>query len=108
MTRWAKAAPLAAMGLWLAAITLGLALAARTAADPPVWDALSYVQKAFGFWQAVGVHKLVNPFDLPMTLRPPGTILMSYPFGWSDDFRWFYFRSCFIPIALFAGAVLSA
>ncbi len=108
MTRLGKVAPLAVTALWLGIIALGLALAARVATEPPVWDALSYVQKAFGFWRAVATRDLVNPFDLPMTLRPPGTILMSYPFGWSDDFRWFYFRSCFIPVVLFAGAVYIA
>lgn len=98
----------AAVLLWLAAAALGLALAVRAATEPPVWDALSYVQKSFAFWQTVHAHQIVNPFDLPMTVRPPGTILMSYPFGWSPGFHWFYFRSLFAPIAFLAGAVYLA
>lgn len=108
MTRFGRFAPVAVTTLWLAVIAVGLGLAARLATEPPVWDALSYVQKAFLFWQAVDAHNYINPFKLPMTLRPPGTILMSYPFGWSADFRWFYFRSCFIPITLLAAAVYIA
>ena len=100
MTPLGRAMPLAAVGLWYSFIATGLALAVLGATEPPVWDALSYVQKGFTFWQAVAAGKLFDPFALPMTLRPPGTILMSYPFGWSDDFRWFYFRSCIIPITL--------
>lgn len=98
-----KGAP-AAILLWLGIVGVGLALAALAATEPPVWDALSYVQKGFGFWTAVHEHRLVNPFNLPMTVRPPGSILMSYPFGWSYDYHWFYFRSLFIPIALLAAA----
>jgi len=102
------AAPFVALAAWLGVAALGLALAARAAIEPPVWDALSYAQKAFNFWQAVGAGALFNPFDVPMTLRPPGTILMSYPFGWSDDFRWFYFRSSFIPMLLLTASVFIA
>jgi len=97
-----------AVAVWLAIVTTGLALAAMAAMEPPVWDALSYAVKAFTFWQAVDAGKLFDPFALPMTVRPPGTILMSYPFGWSDDFRWFYFRSCIIPILLLIAAVYVA
>ena len=76
-----KAVPNLCAGLGLVIIAVGLALAASAATEPPVWDSLSYVQKGFSFWQAVGVGKWFNPFNLPMTVRPPGTILMSYPFG---------------------------
>jgi hypothetical protein len=41
-------------------------------------------------------------------VRPPGTILVSYPFGFSPDFRWFYFRTCFIPLLMLAAAVYIA
>lgn len=99
------AAPFVAAAAWFALVLAGLAAAALHATEPPVWDALSYVQKALTFWQAIDIGKPFNPFDLPLTVRPPGTILMSYPFGWSDDFRWFYFRSCAIPVGLLMLAV---
>ncbi len=103
MIAFPKSAP-AAVLLWLGVVGIGLALAALAATEPPVWDSLSYVQKGFGWWSAIHRHDLVNPFNLPMTVRPPGTILMSYPFGWSYDYHWFYFRSLFIPVALLASA----
>jgi hypothetical protein len=103
-----KLATLCIVAGWFALVALGLALAVRTATEPPVWDALSYVQKAYGFWHMFADGKFINPFDLPMAVRPPGTILMAYPFGWSDDFRWFYFRSCIFPIGLLIAAVYIA
>ena len=102
------AAPVVFTALWCAMVALGLALAALAATEPPVWDALSYVQKGYTFWESIKTGQPFNPFDLPMTIRPPGTILMSYPFGWSDDFHWFYFRSVFIPIGLLVTAVYIA
>ena len=106
--RFSKVEPILAVALWCSVIGAGMAFAALGAMEPPVWDALSYVQKGYKFWHAVGAGKIFNPFALPMTVRPPGTILMSYPFGWSDDFHWFYFRSCFIPITLLIGSVYIA
>jgi len=108
MIRDSRAAPVTVAALWVAAVLVGVALAVLRATEPPVWDSLSYVQKGFAFWQAVGEGKLFNPFNLHMTVRPPGTILMSYPLGWSDDFRWFYFRSIAIPLCLLTAAVFIA
>lgn len=108
MTALRKGAPLALPVLWLGIVSVGLALACFATSEPPVWDALSYVQKAYLFWQAVGAGQWINPFDLNMTVRPPGTIFMAYPFGWSDDYHWFYFRSLAIPLALLIAAVYIA
>jgi hypothetical protein len=107
MTAARMMAPVA-VAVWLAIVATGFALAAMAAMEPPVWDALSYVLKAYSFWQAVDTGKLFDPFALPMTVRPPGTILMSYPFGWSDNFHWFYFRSLFFPVVLLIAAVYIA
>src|SRR4030095_6975969 len=38
----------------------------------------------------------------------PGTVLMSFPFGFDTDFRGFYFRSIFLPIVLLAAGVVVA
>ena len=105
MTAAQRAAPYLAVAAWFVVVVTGLALATLKATEPPAWDSLSYLQKAFTFWQAMDAGKPFNPFDLPMTLRPPGTILLSYPFGWSNDFRWFYFRSSAIPVTLLIAAV---
>jgi len=91
---------------WIA-LTGGLMwLALSGAIEPPAWDSLSYVQKGFLFWQSVTAGVPFNPLDLAPTLRPPGSVLMSYPFGFDPDFRGFYFRSSFIPQLLYVGAVI--
>jgi hypothetical protein len=73
--------------------------------EPPPWDAFTYLQKAFYFWDAIGRGGLFNPLNLPPSIRPPGTVLMSYPLGFSEVFGAFYFRSIFIPLVLLVGAV---
>jgi hypothetical protein len=108
MTTLRNAAPVVLPALWLSIVSVGLALACLAASEPPVWDALSYVLKAYLFWEAVDAGRLFNPFNIEMTVRPPGTILMAYPFGWSDEFRWFYFRSLAIPLVLLIAAVYIA
>jgi hypothetical protein len=71
----------------------------------PQYDALTYMQKAMNFWKAVDQGKLFNPLNIEPTVRPPGTILMSYPFGFSSDFKGFHFRSVFFPILCIVIAV---
>lgn len=77
----------------------------------PLWDALSYAQKAKNFWDAVHQFRWFeprtwfSPLNIEPTIRPPGTILMSYPFGFSDNTHGFFFRSIFIPIVLFVSAL---
>lgn len=40
--------------------------------------------------------------------RPFGTVLMSFPLGWSENFHGFYFRSVFFPIACLITSVYLA
>ncbi|MBY0510591.1 MAG: hypothetical protein K2P94_10640 [Rhodospirillaceae bacterium] len=94
--------------VWIVAAGVGMALAAAAAMEPPSYDPMSYVVKAHGFWDAITNGRMVNPFGLGPSVRPPGTILVSYPFGFSPDFRWFYFRTCFIPLLMLAAAVYIA
>ncbi len=91
---------------WLALIAWGVWIHARESTQPPVYDAVSYYAKAYGIWQAIGSGALVNPLNVEPSFRPPGTVIMSYPFGFGGDFRGFYFRSVFFPILLIFGAVL--
>lgn len=79
---------------------------AQQSQQPPIYDAFSYYIKAHNFWTALHQLKLFNPFNVEPSFRPPGTILMSYPFGFDIDFRGFYFRSVFLPIALLGLAVV--
>jgi len=71
----------------------------------PFFDQLSYVQKAKNFWDSVAQRKFFNPLNLEPSLRPPGTILMSYPLGFSENTHAFYFRSIFLPITFFISAL---
>lgn len=90
---------------WLALIGVTVWSYAAAEVEPPVWDALSYAAKAFYFWDAIGHGNIFNPLNLPPTVRPPGTILMSYPFGFTTAFAGYYFRSIFWPIILLTAAV---
>jgi len=66
------------------------------------------MQKAINFWQAWNKGQPFNPLDIEPTARPPGTILMSYPFGFTLDYRGFHFRSVFLPILSVAFAAYLA
>ena len=94
--------------LWL--IFLGAMIWKHTvqSVQPPLYDPLSYMQKAMNFWKAVDQGKLFNPLNIEPTSRPPGTILMSYPFGFSSDYKGFHFRSVFFPILCIVLAVYMA
>jgi hypothetical protein len=74
----------------------------------PFFDVLSYAAKAKAFWDAAGKGNPFNPFDLEPAIRPPGTVLFTYPFGFSDEYHGFYFRTVFLPVALFALALWMA
>lgn len=97
---------LAAVGVWLSIVGWEIWLHASAATEPPVWDALTYSLKSKAFWDAVGSGKAFNPFALDPTVRPPGVVLVSYPFGFSDSYAGFYFRSNFIPALLLALSAL--
>jgi len=105
---WRGWLPLLAVTVWLAAVGAAIAVIARHASTPPLFDAVSYAVKAMNFWDSLHRGPLVNPFNLFPTFRPPGTILISYPFGFTPDFHWFHFRTAYIPIVLLAGAVYVA
>src|SRR5262249_53769310 len=54
---------------------------------------------------AVGEGRLLNLLSAPPPERPPGTVAMSYPFGFDRTFHGFYFRSVFVPVVLLCLAV---
>lgn len=93
---------------WLAVIGVAEWHYAMAETEPPVWDALSYAAKAAGFWEAVHQGRIFNPLNIPPTVRPPGTIIMSYPLGFSHAFNAYYFRSTFLPIVLLICAIYVA
>ena len=73
--------------------------------QPLIGDARGYWEKARSFWSLVATGHWANPFNIEPTKRPPGTILLSYPFGFSESFKGFLFRSIFVPIVLTWAAV---
>jgi hypothetical protein len=94
----------AAVAVLLLAVGAGIYRKSLQAVAPPVYDAMSYYTKAALVWRALGSGKLVNPLSVEPVVRPPGTILLSGPVGFSADFRPFFFRSVFFPIVLFIAA----
>lgn len=76
--------------------------------QPPLYDASTYFLKAQHFWAKIDQRSFFNPLNLDPTARPPGTILMSYPFGFNSDFRPFYFRSVFLPVLCLVMAIYIA
>jgi hypothetical protein len=95
--------------VWLALSAFGVWHYASQETEPPVFDALSYVQKAQTFWAAVNQGRLFNPLDLEPQIRPFGTVFFTHPFGFSEDFRPFYFLSCFLPsLILLLGITVAA
>jgi hypothetical protein len=85
---------------WLATIGVAEWFYAVAEPEPPAWDALTYTGKAFYVWDAISHGKFLGLFDGPFNTRPPGTVLMCYPFGFSSAYGPFYFRSVFIPLVL--------
>jgi hypothetical protein len=98
------AVPLLAMLL----VVLGIWMHAAHELQPPIYDALSYVVKAKNFWAAVGEHGFFNANKIEPVVRPFATVLISYPFGYSDDYRWFYFRTNALPALLLSISVFVA
>jgi hypothetical protein len=96
----AKRLPEALLVLWT--IFLAAAVWSHMPLSPqlPIYDTYSYYWKAYAFWSAVHGGHWFNPLNLVPAFRPPGTVLMSYPFGFEQDLRGFYFRSIFVPAAL--------
>jgi hypothetical protein len=83
---------------WLLYLSASIWQHALHSVQTPFYDPLTYMEKAANFWRHVHRGHFFNPLNLNPTSRPPGTILMSYPFGLTTDFRGFYFRSIFLPI----------
>jgi hypothetical protein len=71
-------------------------------------DSVMYMQKAKVFWEMLASGNWKNPLNLEPIIRPPGTILMSYPFGFTGDFKGYLARSVILPILGFVAALYVA
>ena len=94
--------------LWVGFLGWEIWQHSQQALKPPVYDAASYFFKARNVWNELSQPGWANPFNTDPSVRPPGAVLMAYPFGFDADFRPFFFRSIFLPIALIALAVVIA
>jgi len=97
--------PAAAVVIWLAVVAWAVWQHVEASGQPLIYDAITYWLKAKNFWTSVAHEQWVNPLNIEPTTRPPGTILMSYPFGFDESPKGFLFRSVFFGIALTAWAV---
>src|SRR5437667_3961452 len=91
--------------LWLTFLGITIWQHVHRASLPPIYDAMEYFQKAKNVWAIFTGPKLHNPFNVDPAFRPPGTVLMSYPFGFSMNFHGFYFRSILLPLLCIVGSV---
>lgn len=105
---FAKFLPHVLLGVWLILIGVGIWQHAAKAVLPPIYDSLTYFQKAKNIWDSVHTGKLFNPFSIAPSFRPPGTVVMSYPFGFNADYRAFYFRSVYLPVLCLVMAIYMA
>lgn len=104
-SKWQSWLPHVLVMIWLLYLGITIWQHALHSVQPPLYDPLGYMQKAMHFWQALERGELFNPLNLEPMSRPPGTILMSYPFGFTPDFHGFHFRSVFLPILCTVAAV---
>ncbi|MGB7759996.1 MAG: hypothetical protein WBL61_09215 [Bryobacteraceae bacterium] len=62
---------------------------------------MAYYTKGAMVWREWSDGRLANPLNVGPTSRPPGTMLLSSPLGFSPDFRAFFFRSIYFPVVVF-------
>jgi len=109
-TRSASASllPHALVACWLAYLGAMIWMHAAASVQPPLYDPIGYMQKAMNFWAAFDEGQFAAALRVAPTVRPHGTILLSYPFGFTPDYRGFHFRSAFLPIVCVVAAVYIA
>jgi hypothetical protein len=86
----ARIAPFCLLAAWIAAVGLLMWTRAQQNITPPGPDPLSYMQKAKNSWENARQGFPVNPLNVEQPLRPPGTSLISFPFGYDGDHRAFF------------------
>ncbi|KRE06931.1 hypothetical protein ASE63_23555 [Bosea sp. Root381] len=92
--------PMLLVTLWLVFVAWSVWRSVEISEQPLIYDAVTYWLKARNFWGEITQGNFVNPLNVEPTGRPPGTVLMSYPFGFDASVKGFLFRSTFLAIAL--------
>jgi hypothetical protein len=98
--------PLFTLLIWISLIGYFIWQRANQSNRPPIYDAFAYYEKAKNFWNNVYKGFPENPLNVSPAARPPGTVLMSYPFGFDEDYHGFLFRSVFIPFLIWVITIL--
>lgn len=97
---------------FVALLAFGIYRKTSVAVAPPLYDALSYYEKAFSVWTGWSSEsKKINPFYAEPVIRPPGSVPVTAPWGINSSkqcYQWFYFRNIFVPIILWMGACFIA
>jgi hypothetical protein len=91
--------------LFLALIGGGIWNRTQLAVAPPIYDPIGYFCRAQLVWSAIAEGNLHGILNGPMSIRPPGTTFILYPFGFRTSIRDFLFRSVFAPILIWAIAL---
>jgi hypothetical protein len=84
----------------LGCVALGIENRTSRAIAPPIYDPLGYIHKGHAVWKLVGEGRIGGLLNAEPSLRPPGCVPFTQPFGYAADFRSFLFWSTFSPIAI--------
>jgi hypothetical protein len=98
--------PLLLLAAWIVLIGGIQWMKAGQSPLPPIGDDFTFIWKAKNTWANIKQGFPLNPFDVSPAGRPPGTVLITYPFGFDNDYRSYRFRTVFIPFAVWTLAVL--
>jgi len=93
------------VSIFLVLIGGGIWKRTHMAVAPPVYDPITYYMRAELVWSALAKGDLHGILNGPLAVRPPGTALILYPFGFIASVRSFLFRSVFAPILIWAIAL---
>ena len=94
--------PISILALCLTVLGIGIYIKTARAIAPPIYDPMAYYTKGAMVWREWSSGRLVNPLNVGPTSRPPGTMLLTSPLGFSPNFRAFFFRSICFPVVVFA------
>ncbi|NDC76695.1 MAG: hypothetical protein EBZ67_02280 [Chitinophagia bacterium] len=85
----ARLAPIFLLAAWIAVVGFFMWTRAHQSLTAPGEDPLTYMEKASNSWENAGKGFPESPLDVVPYLRPPGTVLISYPFGYDVDHQGF-------------------
>jgi hypothetical protein len=100
-----KALLILIVSIFLVVIGGGILKRTHMAVAPPIYDPIGYYARAQIVWSAVAKGDLPGILNGPMSVRPPGTVFVLYPFGFKPSVHRFLFRSTLAPILIWVLAL---